>query len=208
MSKSDTIDRLAAGYVVPVIRTHDRAQAERACDVLALGGMQVFEIAATVPGAGDLAGTLSRRGHVVGIGSVLAAADAEAAIAAGARFVAAPAIVPEVVAACRAGGVACLLGALTPNEVRAAVTAGADAVRLFPVSAVGGPDYVKALKSILPGVVLAATGGISVDDIPGYRKAGADFLGIGGTLVADAVTGDVDPAALKARLAALIGSPG
>ncbi len=206
MTKTETLDRLTRDYLVPVVRTQDGAAARRACQRLAAAGMGVFEITLTVPDAFDVIAELAAGGALVGVGTVLTGDDAQRAIEAGARFVVSPATVPEVGAVCAEAGAACLLGALTPTEVLAAVAAGADVVKIFPAGSVGGPAHIHALAAVFPQIPLAPTGGISVDDIPRYRKAGAAFVGIGGTLVADAAAGDLDPAALKARLARLIGA--
>lgn len=79
-----------------------------------------------------------------------------------------------------------MLGALTPTEVVAALAAGADAVKIFPASSVGGPAHIKALHTVFPDATLVPTGGIDVADIPVYRAAGAAIVGLGGKLVDEA----------------------
>jgi 2-dehydro-3-deoxyphosphogluconate aldolase / (4S)-4-hydroxy-2-oxoglutarate aldolase len=94
-------------------------------------------------------------------------------------------------------------GGLTPTEVAAAWAAGATAVKVFPVSAVGGPAYVKAVRAPLPEVPLVPTGGIGVDDIGAYLAAGAAAVGLGSPLLGDAGEpgGDLDALADRARRA-------
>jgi 2-dehydro-3-deoxyphosphogluconate aldolase / (4S)-4-hydroxy-2-oxoglutarate aldolase len=95
-------------------------------------------------------------------------------------------------------------GALTPSEVAAAWAAGAAAVKVFPVSAVGGPAYLKAVLAPLPEVPLVPTGGVGIDDIAAYLAAGAVAVGIGSPLLGDAgeAGGDLDGLRDRARRAA------
>jgi 2-dehydro-3-deoxyphosphogluconate aldolase/(4S)-4-hydroxy-2-oxoglutarate aldolase len=120
---------------------------------------------------------------LIGAGTVLDAEAAGACIAAGARFIVSPALNEETIAYCRRSGVAVLPGALTPSEVVRAWTLGADAVKVFPAGAVGGPSYLKALKAPLPQIELVPTGGVSLKTAADFIKAGAMALGVGADLV-------------------------
>ena len=91
----------------------------------------------------------------------------------------------------------CLLGAATPSEVLAAVAAGSAAVKIFPVSSLGGVAHVKALKAVFPHVALTPTGGIGVDQVSAYLAAGAAFLGVGGRLVDVAALARDEPASMQ-----------
>ena len=123
---------------------------------------------------------------VLGVGTVRSAADAEAAVAAGAAYLVAPDLQPEMVAFAVERGVPVVPGGLTPTEIAAAWAAGATAVKVFPVSAVGGPAYCKAVRAPLPEVPLVPTGGVGIDDIGAYLAAGAVAVGIGSPLLGDA----------------------
>jgi 2-dehydro-3-deoxyphosphogluconate aldolase / (4S)-4-hydroxy-2-oxoglutarate aldolase len=90
-------------------------------------------------------------------------------------------------------------GALTPTEIAAAWGAGATAVKVFPVSAVGGPAYLKAVRAPLPEVPLVPTGGVGIDDIAAYLAAGAAAVGIGSPLLGDAGDPGGDLVALGER---------
>ncbi|MGC4001601.1 MAG: bifunctional 4-hydroxy-2-oxoglutarate aldolase/2-dehydro-3-deoxy-phosphogluconate aldolase [Anaeromyxobacter sp.] len=170
--------------VVPVIRTTEAAVAATAVDWLVEAGFSTFEITLTIPGALGLIEQLAKRpGLLVGAGTVLDAGAARSCVAAGAAYVVSPCLAPEVAEACRAADVACVLGALTPTEVLAASRAGADAVKVFPASSMGGPGHIRALRSVFPGVPLAPTGGIGPDTVGAYLAAGAAFAGVGGELV-------------------------
>jgi len=80
-------------------------------------------------------------------------------------------------------GVVILPGALTPSEVMAAWKAGADFVKVFPCSQVGGPDYIRALKKPFPQIPLIASGGVNQKNAAEFILAGAAALGIGQHLI-------------------------
>jgi 2-dehydro-3-deoxyphosphogluconate aldolase/(4S)-4-hydroxy-2-oxoglutarate aldolase len=178
------MERLREGGVVPVVRTATAADAARVVEWLRDGGLRVFEITLTVPDALAVIGELARDGDLlVGAGTVLDAAAARECIDAGAQFLVSPAVTPDVARVARAASLPCLLGAATPTEVLAAMEAGAAAVKIFPVSSLGGPAHVKALRSVFPRARFCPTGGIGIGDIGDYLTAGSDFVGVGGKLV-------------------------
>lgn len=180
------LDRLS-GAVVPVLRTSTLDSARTLVDWLAEGGITVFEITTTVPGHLDLLGELAADPRLIcGMGTVLDAATADAAIAAGARFLVSPCTVPTVIDRGVAQGVPVLPGAATPTEVFTAHTLGAAAVKVFPASQLGGPGFLKAVRSVLPAVPLVPTGGIEMDEIDAYLAAGAFAVGMGSQLAAEA----------------------
>lgn len=188
--------------VVPVVRTPDAALARRAVTWLRDAGLATFEITLTIPDALDLVRDLATDPALhIGVGTVLDAAQARASVAAGARYVVSPALCVDLIAPCHEAGVPCVLGAATPSEVLAAARAGADAVKIFPVSSLGGAAHVKALKAVFPGLLLAPTGGIGVSDIAAYLRAGSAFVGVGGKLVDVAAleSGDRDAVTTVAR---------
>lgn len=181
---TELVARLRAARVVPVVRTSSAALAERAVEWLRGAGMRVFEITMTVPDAPALIRSLSAETDLlIGAGTVADAAMARACLEAGARFIVAPWIDPALAAPCREHAAVLMLGAMTPTEVRAAVAAGADVVKVFPASSAGGPGHIKALRSVLPAVAFCPTGGIGPGDVGTYLAAGAAFVGMGGALV-------------------------
>jgi 2-dehydro-3-deoxyphosphogluconate aldolase / (4S)-4-hydroxy-2-oxoglutarate aldolase len=97
----------------------------------------------------------------------------------------------------KAAGACAMPGALTPTEIRAALAAGADVVKIFPASSVGGPAHLKALASVFPGVAFCPTGGVDAATAPAYLQAGAAFVGIGGKLVDEARIKAGDKAAIQ-----------
>lgn len=199
MSQGTLIEQLRLARVVPVVRMRSAVHAETAVDWLRGAGIRIFEITMTIPGAVALIGRLAaNRDLLIGAGTVPDAATARACLEAGARFVVAPWIDPALSQPCRQAGAALMLGALTPTEVRAALAAGADVVKVFPASSAGGPGHVKALASVFPGVAFCPTGGVEPGNVAAYLGAGAAFVGMGGALVDEARIAAGDRAAIEA----------
>jgi 2-dehydro-3-deoxyphosphogluconate aldolase / (4S)-4-hydroxy-2-oxoglutarate aldolase len=135
---------------------------------------------------------------LVGAGTVPDRATAETCLAAGARFIVAPWVDSSLAAPCRTADALLMLGALTPTEIRAALVAGADVVKVFPASSVGGPAHIRALRSVFPEVAFCPTGGVDPANANSYLAAGAAFVGMGGALVDEARIAACDRAAIEA----------
>jgi 2-dehydro-3-deoxyphosphogluconate aldolase/(4S)-4-hydroxy-2-oxoglutarate aldolase len=184
MPNTALLDRLRAARVVPVIRTRTRRNAATAVQWLYDAGLRIFEITMTIPEAPALIRELAGDDSVLlGAGTVPDLALAHECLDSGAKFIVAPWIDAALSEPCRDAGAALMLGALTPTEVRAALQAGADAVKIFPASSAGGPGHIKALASVFPGVAFCPTGGIDPGNFAAYLAAGAAFVGMGGALV-------------------------
>lgn len=200
------LERLAAVPVMAILRASDAGRFLEVGRVLYEAGVRAIEVTLTSRGALEALGRLRRElagDAVLGVGTVRSPGDAEAAVEAGAAYLVAPDLRPEVVAWAVERGVPVVPGALTPTEVAAAWAAGATAVKVFPVSAVGGPAYLKAVRAPLPEVPLVPTGGVGIDDIGAYLAAGAVTVGIGSPLLGDAGDpgGDLGGLAERARRA-------
>jgi 2-dehydro-3-deoxyphosphogluconate aldolase/(4S)-4-hydroxy-2-oxoglutarate aldolase len=120
---------------------------------------------------------------LLGSGTVTTAAQAEATIEAGAEFVVSPSFHAAVVAKTRELGKVSIPGSLTPTEVITAFDAGADYVKIFPCSAMGGASYLKSLLAPFPHIKLIPTGGVTLQTAESFLKAGARALGVGSDLV-------------------------
>lgn len=202
MTVADVLQALRGHGVVPVVRFTDGDEARRAVGLLHDVGFRTFEVTLTVPDAIGLVRELAARPDVlVGLGTVLEPADAARGIAAGARYVVSPVLRPDLVPICHEAGAACLLGGLTPTEVHAAHRAGADAVKVFPASAVGGADHLRSLRSVFPDVALVPTGGVDLTNLDAHLDAGAAFVGVGSDLVPGAAlrAGDDEAVLTHAR---------
>jgi 2-dehydro-3-deoxyphosphogluconate aldolase/(4S)-4-hydroxy-2-oxoglutarate aldolase len=199
------LQQLRAARVVPVVRTRSAVHAETAVDWLYSTGIRIFEITMTIPGAVALIGRLAADPSLlVGAGTVPDVATAKACLDAGARFLVAPWVDPTLAEPCRAAGALLMLGALTPTEVRAALAAGADVVKVFPASSAGGPGHIKALASVFPGVAFCPTGGVEPGNVAAYLAAGATFVGMGGALVDESRIAAGDRAAIEAAARAVL----
>jgi 2-dehydro-3-deoxyphosphogluconate aldolase / (4S)-4-hydroxy-2-oxoglutarate aldolase len=185
MNKREVLQRIAEVGIVPVVRAASAAEAMQVVEATKAGGLTVLEITLTVPRAVRVIEQLTDAYGdevLVGAGTVLDAATARACILAGAQFIVSPALDLETIACCRKAGVAVMPGALTPTEVVQAWTAGADFVKVFPCSALGGASYIKSLKAPLPQIELVPTGGVSLATAASFIEAGAVALGVGADL--------------------------
>ena len=186
MTKTEVLATIARVGLVPVVRASSADEAMSVVDAIREGGVNVLEITMTVPGAIGIIEQVANKlgdGAVVGAGTVLDAETARACILAGAQFVVSPALNLQTIAACHRYGVPVFPGALTPTEVVTAWEAGADMVKVFPCSALGGASYIKALKAPLPQIDLVPTGGVSLKTAADFLAAGATALGVGADLV-------------------------
>ncbi|HEY5907465.1 MAG TPA: bifunctional 4-hydroxy-2-oxoglutarate aldolase/2-dehydro-3-deoxy-phosphogluconate aldolase [Vicinamibacteria bacterium] len=182
MSKHEVMARIREVGIVPVVRAESADEAGQAIEAIRKGGVPVIEITMTVPGALRLIEELAARfgkDAVVGAGTVLDPETARACILAGAQFVVSPALNRDTIACCRRYGIPIMPGALTPTEVVAAWEAGADMVKVFPCSALGGASYIRALKAPLPQIDLIPTGGVNLQTAADFIRAGSTALGVG-----------------------------
>lgn len=184
MTKGEVLDWIKRTKIVPVVRAASAEEALRIVDGLLEGGIDVLEITMTVPGAVETIREVGKRKEaLVGAGTVLDPATAEACVEAGARFVVSPALNVDTVKACNAAGIVVAPGALTPTEVVHAFQAGGDVIKVFPCDALGGASYLKSLKAPLPHIPLMPTGGVTLDTVGAFLSAGAVAVGVGSSLV-------------------------
>ncbi|MFZ0305970.1 MAG: bifunctional 4-hydroxy-2-oxoglutarate aldolase/2-dehydro-3-deoxy-phosphogluconate aldolase [Terracidiphilus sp.] len=172
--------------LIPVLRAKSVAQGRAVVDAMMAGGVTIVEVTMTVPNAIELIKELKKefgKHLLLGSGTVTTAVQAQATIDAGAEFVVSPSLHPDVIAATKRNGKVSCPGALTPTEAITAWEAGADYVKVFPCSAVGGASYLKSLLAPFPHLKLIPTGGVTLQTAEGYIKAGAKALGVGGDLV-------------------------
>jgi 2-dehydro-3-deoxyphosphogluconate aldolase/(4S)-4-hydroxy-2-oxoglutarate aldolase len=185
MTKVEVLAEIKRIGLLPVLRAESEEQAMQLAGAIADGGVTVLEVTMTVPGALRVMGRLAKERPeiLVGAGTVLDAETAHACIEEGAQFVVSPAFNPKTVAMCQKHEIAVLPGALTPTEILTAWEAGADVVKVFPASAMGGAKYLKSIKAPLPQIELIPTGGVSLATAREFLEAGAYALGVGAELV-------------------------
>jgi 2-dehydro-3-deoxyphosphogluconate aldolase/(4S)-4-hydroxy-2-oxoglutarate aldolase len=172
--------------LIPVLRAKSAAQGHAVVEAMIAGGVTVVEVTMTVPGAIDLLKELKKQHGaklLLGSGTVTTAEQAQATIDAGAEFVVSPSLHPEVIAVTKKNGKISCPGALTPTEAITAWNAGADYVKIFPCSAVGGASYLKALLAPFPHLKVIPTGGVTLQTAESFLRAGARALGVGSDLV-------------------------
>lgn len=182
----DVLARIREVGILPVVRATSPEEALAVVEAIRAGGIPILEITLTVPGAVKIIADLTKRlgdEALIGAGTVLDANTARACIDAGARFVVSPSLDIPTIELCRRLNVPVFPGALTPTEIVTAWRAGANAVKIFPASAVGGATYLKSIKAPLPQIELIPTGGVSVKTVPDFIAAGAFALGVGADLV-------------------------
>lgn len=197
--RAQVVARLMDIGVIPVVRVHSDELALRISDALLAGGARTVEITFSVPGAPKVIAALRDKfpDLLVGAGTVLDEAAARAAVDAGAQYVVSPGFSPAVIRAAHRFGIPAMPGVLTPTEAVAALEAGADVLKLFPASTVG-PSYLKALRAPLPQAIWCPSGGVDLDNMESWVKAGAHMVGVGSPLLGDAATGG-DMGALTER---------
>jgi len=180
MTREEVCRKIRDIGIVPAIRVGNADDAFFAADTVIDAGIPVVEITMTVPGALEIVAGLKKRhpGAVVGAGTVLDAEAARRCLDAGAMFITSPGFDKGIVEAAKSAGVAAIPGALTPTEVMGALRAGADMVKIYPCSQVGGATYLKALRAPFPRVAFIASGGVNQQTATAFIEAGAAALGI------------------------------
>jgi 2-dehydro-3-deoxyphosphogluconate aldolase/(4S)-4-hydroxy-2-oxoglutarate aldolase len=185
MTKEEVRARIEEIGIIPAVRLHTPEDAIFAAEAVASGGIPIVEVTITVPGALEVIRHLSehRLDVIQGAGTVLDLAWARKCVDAGALFLTSPGFDSKIVEFAAHEKILVFPGALTPTDVIASAKAGADFVKIFPCAQVGGPSYIKALKSPFPEVPLIAAGGVNQQNASDYILAGAAALGIGRDLI-------------------------
>src|ERR1700686_3856417 len=172
--------------IVPVVRTETTDGAIRSIEAIHRGGIRAAEITMTVPGAiRALEKVADKFGDqiVLGAGTVLDPETARACILAGAQFLVTPNLNPATIEMAKRYSKVITPGALTPTEVVTAWQPGGDAIKIFPCSAVGGAKYIKALRAPFPQIEMIPTGGVSLETVGDFLKAGACAVAVGAELI-------------------------
>jgi 2-dehydro-3-deoxyphosphogluconate aldolase/(4S)-4-hydroxy-2-oxoglutarate aldolase len=195
MEKSKVLERITSCGVVAVVRAENEEQAVKIAEACAMAGIVAIEITFTVPGAVDVIKKLARiydKGEIiVGAGTVLDPETARAAILAGAQYVVSPCLNVRTVELCNRYQVPCMPGAMTIKEAVDVMESGADIIKIFP-GELFGPSIIKAIKGPLPQARMMPTGGVNLENVAEWIKAGAVAVGIGSNLTAGAKKGDYE----------------
>ncbi|PWI41450.1 bifunctional 4-hydroxy-2-oxoglutarate aldolase/2-dehydro-3-deoxy-phosphogluconate aldolase [Streptomyces sp. ICBB 8177] len=173
-----------AQRIVAVVRADSYDEAAATADTLLSAGLTTLEISLTTPFALEAVTTMAREvgdDAVIGAGTVLDAASARMAIDAGARYLAAPRLDADTVATAHRYGVPVFPGASTAGEIVRALELGADAIGVFPASAVT-PDWLRDVSAALPQAPLIPTCGVTDRTAPEWIAAGAVACALGAEL--------------------------
>lgn len=185
MTRKHVRDRIEELAIVPSVRAATAEDALFAAEAVSRGGLPIVELTMTVPNATDLIAQLVKKHPhmIVGAGTVLNLETARACIEAGAKFITSPGLDAAMVEFTDKSGVVSIPGALTPSEIMGAMNAGADFVKIFPCTLMGGVDYLRALRAPFPNVSFIAAGGVNQHTAGKYLLAGATAVGIGADLI-------------------------
>ena len=199
MKATDIIQQIEATGVVAIIRASDSAQLVDVVNALREGGVTCIEVTMTTPNALEVirqARADCGESAAIGVGTVLDSETARAAILAGAQFVVAPILDLPTVETCKRYGVPIMPGAMTPTEIVRAWQAGADFVKVFPTSTLGA-TFIKDLRGPLPQIKLVPTGGVNLETVADFIKAGCAAVGVGGALVSSQALAKRDFTAIR-----------
>lgn len=196
MKKVAILTKVVNPGVVAVVRADSKQEAMRIADACVKGGITAIEITFTVQEAEGAIQALAaayanHEAVVIGAGTVLDAITARIAILAGAQFIVSPCFDEETAKLCNLYQIPYMPGCLTITEIKQALQYGVDIMKLFPGDTVG-PAFVKAVKAPLPHVNIMPTGGVTLDNVAQWIESGCIAVGVGGSLLAPAKTGDYE----------------
>lgn len=181
----DFLKRLNAVPVVAILRGVRPDEVEDVAEAIVGAGVTIVEVPLNSPDPFISVERLARRfagRAIIGAGTVLSVEDVARCQDAGAQLIVSPNMRPDVIAATLAGEMLSAPGCLTPTEAFAALEAGAHAVKLFPGEMVS-PAVVKAMRAVMPkAATMLVVGGVTVENSPAFRAAGADGFGVGGSI--------------------------
>lgn len=193
MKRVQLLNKLETAGVIAVIRGESKDQGKKSCEALIKGGVKGLEVTFTLPKADEVIAELIAENTdptvVIGAGTVLDVTTARLAIMAGAEFIVSPTFDQSTAELCNLYQIPYLPGCMTITEIKNAMKAGVDIVKLFPGSAYG-PSIVSAFKAPLPQVNIMPTGGVSLENMADWFKAGVVTVGVGGNLLKPAEKGD------------------
>jgi 2-dehydro-3-deoxyphosphogluconate aldolase/(4S)-4-hydroxy-2-oxoglutarate aldolase len=186
MDRAAALEKVVKTGLVPIVRASSAEEALKIMDAICAGGVATVEVTMTVPGAlkvlEQMADRLGDR-VLLGAGTILDPETARAAILAGAQFLVSPNLNVKVIEVTRRYSCISIPAGLTPTEIVTAWEAGADFVKVFPCNAMGGASYIRSIRGPLPQVEVIPTGGVNLDTIGDFLKAGAAAVGVGTEMV-------------------------
>ena len=195
MDKQTVIKKIKDVGVVAVVRATTADEAKKITEACMKGGVPAIELTFTVPGAHkvieELASYYKNDDIILGAGTVLDPETARIAILSGAQYVVSPYFDEATIKLCNRYAVPCMPGCMTIHDVVKSLELGCDIIKLFPGDAFG-PGMVKAIKGPIPQANIMPTGGVDVDNVAEWIKAGVVAVGAGSSLTAGAKTGNFE----------------
>lgn len=195
MKRMLTIQKIVECGVVAVIRAESREQGVKIVDACKKGGIKALEITMTVPGAVEIIRELSEiykdEDVIIGAGTVLDPETARLCILAGAQYIVSPSLNPDTIRLCNRYRVPVMPGIMTVKEALEALELGVEVLKVFPGNAFG-PSIISAFKGPIPQANFMPTGGVNLDNVKDWIKAGAVAVGTGGDLTKGAKSGDYE----------------
>ncbi len=185
MEKSKTLEALIDNGVFAVVRMTDSSKLLNTVSALCDGGIKNIEITLTVPNAAEMISSVRSRFSneiIVGAGTVTSVEEAESVIKSGAEFIVSPILNPAVIDVCMKYGIPVAPGCYTPTEIFRGWKAGADIIKVFPATSLG-PAFFKDIRAVFPQIKLMPTGGVSIDNVGEWFKAGACAVALGSNLL-------------------------
>lgn len=202
MFQFDVLNKIADIGVVAVVRAQSKEEAIMIAQACIDGGLKAIEVTFTVPHAEEVIRSLydhfSKSELLIGAGTILDSKTAKKAILAGAKYIVSPGFDLETLETCHNYQIPYLPGCMTVTEMMTALNHGVEIIKLFPGS-LFGPNYVKAVKGPLPDIQIMPTGGVSLDNIADWVKAGVIAVGVGSELTKPAKQGDFEGVTKLAR---------
>ena len=205
MRKEQVLSRMRDDYLIAVIRAKNLEQGEKIVEAVIEGGIYFIEVTMTMDEGNPIefisAMAKKYRGDdriVIGAGTVLDPETARMAILAGANYVVSPGLNLDTIKLCNRYRVPMLPGVMTPTEAISALEAGCDVIKLFPGNILG-PAAISTFKGPLPQGEFMPSGGVDVDNVDKWVKAGAYAVGTGSSLTKGAKTGDFAAVTAKAK---------
>lgn len=195
MNRDTLVRTIIENGIIAIVRADSGDDLTRVIEAVAEGGVRSVEVSMTTPNALTCIESASRRldgsDILLGVGTVLDATTCRLAVLAGAQYVVSPVMVPEIIRMAHRYAKPALPGAFTPTEIFTAWEEGGDLIKVFP-AALGGLDYIKAVRAPLPQIPLVPTGGVNVDNLKDFVAAGAVAFGIGSHLVSKRLVAERD----------------
>lgn len=191
----ETARALVDAVLVAVVRDSEETRAAKVVETLLSAGIRALEVTAPTPGCFDILRAHRDRDVVLGVGTVLDRPTVLRAKEAGAKFIVAPSFDPDIIAAAHEVGMVAIPGAYTPTEIVGAQRAGADFIKIFPITTAGGPKYLRLIGGPLPNLPIWVSGNVMLEEIGDYLDAGAQLIGL-----TSALSGDPRPEVITARV--------